>query len=135
DTQAMLIDAGLGPVVTARRLKSLGLAVHQLKGVCLTHLDHDHFRPNWIATLVQWQIPVYIHAWHAPDLEKLPHADRLLKYDLVRPFDHAGFSPLPGLSVDSVRLRHDDKGTTGYRFSTQAGSIGFATDLGHVPKE
>ncbi len=133
--KTILIDAGFGPVTTAKRLKSLGIAVHELDGLFLTHLDRDHFRPNWIATLVQWQIPVYIHAWHAADLDRLPKADRLRRHDLVREFDHVDFDLDRGITVSTVRLLHDDKGTTGFHFETAAGRLGFATDLGHVPDE
>ena len=49
---AMLIDAGFGPRATDKRLGGTGLSITDLSAICLTHLDHDHFNPNWLATIV-----------------------------------------------------------------------------------
>ena len=61
---AMLIDAGFGPRATARRLSDIGLTLDDINAICLTHLDRDHFNPNWIATLCRESISVYVHSRH-----------------------------------------------------------------------
>lgn len=130
--QAMLLDAGLGPVTISRRLGQAKSSLQQIKAIVITHLDQDHFRPTWINTMVGWRIPLYLHAWHMDDLKRSPHATPLITSGLVREFTEK-FNPLPNLDFQPVHLRHDSQGTFGYRIDSDHGSIGFATDLGHVP--
>src|SRR5258706_5652671 len=54
----LLIDAGLGPLSAARRMEGSGGYVREISAGCLTHLDHDHFSPSWVRTLIRLQIPV-----------------------------------------------------------------------------
>jgi len=129
----MLIDAGFGPITTARRLNQAGLRAADLQAVCVTHLDQDHFRPNWIPTLVGLKIRVFLHRWHVNDLPTVPGGSDLLNSGLVVPFDDGPFQPIDGIDVLPIRLSHDVKGTTGFRVQTAGGSLGYATDLGHVP--
>lgn len=135
--QAMLIDAGFGPVSTARRLTRAGLDLGRVKAIVLTHLDQDHFRPQWMRTLIGWSIPIYVHHWHAADLGAYDGIDELAKAGLVRTFDVHPFQPLAdsALTVAPFPLAHDLKGT--FAFHVQApdgGQLGYATDLGHVPE-
>lgn len=137
DGQAMLIDAGFGPLTVARRLDQAGVHIDAVRAVCLTHLDQDHFRPNWVATLLALKIRVYLHRWHVDHLAQLPDTRPLFDADLVHVFEERDFEPIPGLSVSAVRLAHDNKGTSGFRVTGGGGGggIGYATDLGHVPDE
>ena len=64
DDRALLIDAGFGPTTIAGRLKEAKLRLADIRAICLTHLDQDHFRPTWIATLLKARIPVFLHRWH-----------------------------------------------------------------------
>ncbi|HEX7010977.1 MAG TPA: MBL fold metallo-hydrolase [Phycisphaeraceae bacterium] len=131
--EAMLIDAGFGPRTLRRRLAQAGLALEQVRALCLTHLDQDHFRPNWLATLLEREIPIFLHQWHLPDLERLPGSRELRDAGLVRCFDGQPFEPLPGVTASTVRCQHDRQGTISYRLDSRWGCVGYATDLGHVP--
>jgi phosphoribosyl 1,2-cyclic phosphodiesterase len=133
--QVMLIDAGFGPRTTASRLEQRGLTLSMVKAICLTHLDVDHFRPHWIPTLIKWGIRVYLHWRHLDRFWTLEESDELHEAGLLKLFTGKVFSPLAGLSVTTVRLAHDRSGTCAFRLQTSAGSIGYATDLGHVPDE
>src|SRR5438105_4388328 len=64
----VLIDAGLGPRVTAQRMRGTGVAVADVAAVCLTHLDGDHFRPSWLGTLIRRDIDVFCHRSRVDDL-------------------------------------------------------------------
>src|SRR5262245_38428094 len=61
-TGCMLIDAGLGPRVTQTRLNGSGASLDEIRGICLTHLDHDHFKRNWVSTIVRRNIRVFVHS-------------------------------------------------------------------------
>ncbi len=58
----LLVDCGIGPRVTAARLDGTGVVLDQIRAVCLTHLDHDHFNPAWANTFIRKQITVYCPA-------------------------------------------------------------------------
>ncbi len=134
-SSALVIDLGLGPMTTARRLAAAGMNLQAIRAVCLTHLDQDHFRPTWVATLLRSQIPIYLHRWHVHGLASHVDGNCLQKAGLVRLIDEEPFEPVDGYSVQAICLPHDKKGTCGYRVVTSGGMLGYATDLGHVPKQ
>ncbi len=133
-SDAILLDAGFGPRTTFKRLGMAKVGLDDLKAVVLTHLDRDHFRPNWLKLLADEGIGLYVHRWHLKDLERVGDVDPLRRADLLRPFGEAPFDvPLRSARMTPVQLPHDTKGTVGFRVQTPAGSVGYATDLGHVP--
>ncbi len=131
---ALLVDAGFGPRATDKRLGEAGLSLNSLQGICLTHLDQDHFRTTWPNTLLKLGLPIFVHGGHFADLMRIPGGAELRDAGLAQSFDSTPFEPMPGVNASTVRLRHDKQGTIGYRFDTHAGSIGYATDLGHAPQ-
>ncbi len=130
-----MIDAGFGPRTTARRMASLGVRVDDIDALCLTHLDRDHFNPNWIATLLDKNICVYIHSRHIQTLYRLDGARQLCRAGLLNVISGQPFQPMAGLDVRTIQLPHDRKGTTGFLLESQSGRIGYATDLGRVPDD
>src|ERR1022692_4721988 len=66
-----LIDCGIGPRTAARRMKSLGITIENISAICLTHLDSDHFNPNWVATIVRQGITLFCHESRAGGLLRL----------------------------------------------------------------
>jgi phosphoribosyl 1,2-cyclic phosphodiesterase len=131
----ILIDLGFGPRTIARRLDQARSSLSAVRAICLTHLDQDHFRPRWVPTLIGWGIKVFLHRWHAQGWSAIPGGDAMRDAGLVEIFDETGFEPLPGLRVSPVHLAHDVKGTSGFHLASRPGSLGYATDLGHVPDE
>jgi phosphoribosyl 1,2-cyclic phosphodiesterase len=131
----MLIDIGLGPLTIKRRLATRKMRLDQIEAVCLTHLDHDHFRPYWVATLLKLKMRIFIHRWHQQDMEIFPGGVRLIRAGLVRVFENEPFEPLAEVTVRPLRLAHDTKGTCCFRIETAGGHVGYATDLGHVPSQ
>ncbi len=128
-----LVDCGIGPRVAAARLNGTGVSLDQIKAVCLTHLDRDHFNGLWASTLATHRIRIYCPADRVLRLLSFTGCSRL--ESLVVPFDHQSFEVIPGVTVRSLRLAHDDTGSHAFHFSDGDGSIGYATDLGVVPDE
>jgi phosphoribosyl 1,2-cyclic phosphodiesterase len=124
--RCLLIDAGLSPRQTARRLEPLGVAVGEVEAVLLTHLDHDHFHRGWIGVIERRRLPVHVHSRHrhAAVRRGVPAA-RLAVFD-------DAFEPLPGACARGMLLAHDQLGTVGYRIEHAGVRLGFATDLGRV---
>ena len=130
---AMLIDAGFGPRATAKRLDDVGLALDDIQAICLTHLDRDHFNPNWLNTLIRQRICVYVHRRHLYDLSRIDSAKQLHRAGLLHTVDDQRFEPLAELTATPFHLPHDRQGTIGFRLEAEGGCIGYATDLGNVP--
>jgi phosphoribosyl 1,2-cyclic phosphodiesterase len=121
---AMLIDCGIGPRVTAARLKSLDANLSEISAICLTHTDRDHFNVNWVRELLKRGIAVYCHRSHCHGLPELAGQ--------IRPFGSDRFSPLPDLAVEPIHLPHDELGSFGFVIEYHGARIGYATDLGRV---
>jgi len=126
----LLIDAGIGPGALAKRLDGTGVRPTDIVALCLTHLDGDHFSPRWAPTLRRLNVPVYCHADKVDGLA-LCSPDLV---PLIRPFNVAAFSPIDGLTCDPVHVPHDRLGAHGFVVDGFGYRIGYATDLGHVPR-
>lgn len=133
----ILIDLGLSPRRTFRTLAELGLRPDQIDDAILTHLDSDHFRPEWLKALPA-HARLRMHARHASQFRTLGWLggvgdadDRIHAFD--EPFD----------IDDGVRIRphlmsHDEAGVATLRIDMPglgAGNLGFCTDLGHVTQD
>ena len=126
----ILIDAGIGPRTCGKRLDGTGVTVRDVRAICLTHLDSDHFRPSWLGTLLNLGIKVYCHRTRVRDAIDILDHERA--EDVVRPFREE-FEPIDGLRVRAVPLAHDQSGSHGFVFDGHGCRIGYATDLGRVP--
>lgn len=129
---AMLVDAGIGPRVAAKRLAGTGLGISAISAVCLTHLDTDHFNPSWIRTIVRQGMRVYCHEARRGELLGLSEFGQNLE-PRVRTFDGGAFEPLAGLKVHPLPLAHDVHGSHGFVIESGGARAGYATDLGVVP--
>jgi phosphoribosyl 1,2-cyclic phosphodiesterase len=127
---AVLIDCGIGPRTAATRLKSLGLALSDIRAICLTHLDSDHLKPTWITEIIRRKIFLYCHQSRVDDLTQQLNNRSLAPY--IRPFEDRLFNPLPGVGWRAIALPHDERGSHGFVIECQDARIGYATDLGRV---
>lgn len=127
----MLIDAGIGPRITAKRLQGTGVSVADVSVICLTHLDRDHFTPNWLPTITRQGIRLVCHAGRAAELAGLAGHQGFAPE--IETFDDECFEPLPGLCLHPIPLAHDRTGSHGFVLEGCGCRAGYATDLGHVP--
>lgn len=130
----LMIDAGIGPRAAAKRLAGSGVSLADLRAICLTHLDRDHFTPNWINTIVKLGLRVYCHARRVAELVRCA-ADADGFAPLVQAFDHRPFQPLDALDVHPIAFAHDEQGSHGFLLDGFGHRLGYATDLGRVPAE
>src|SRR5437588_8985606 len=87
----ILIDAGIGPRVTAKRMDGTGASVRDVRAICLTHLDRDHFSPTWLGTILNHAIRIHCHRARVRDVLRMLDHDAAEK--LVYGFAD-DFSPL-----------------------------------------
>lgn len=135
----LLIDAGIGPRTAAQRLAGTGVSVTDVAGICLTHLDHDHFNRNWVASILNRGITVYCHESRVDDLVRVALGQNPSRQDVERfvarvlTFDRDVFEALPGLNLRPLKFAHDWAGSHGFVLEGHGCRIGYATDLGRVP--
>jgi phosphoribosyl 1,2-cyclic phosphodiesterase len=135
----MLIDAGIGPRTSSKRLENTGVSIADVSAIVLTHLDRDHFSFNWIGTIVRRGIRVFCHQSRVSDMLRsafgdatdLPDAEGFAAQIVA--FGDEPFEPLQDLSFRPVHLAHDRVGSHGFVLDGFDRRIGYATDLGHVP--
>ncbi|HZN69357.1 MAG TPA: MBL fold metallo-hydrolase [Tepidisphaeraceae bacterium] len=137
----LLVDVGIGPRTAAQRMAGTGVCLADVRAICLTHLDRDHFNRNWLGTILSREIRVFCHFRRVDELVRLAtlgadsspeDAERLRA--LVTPFQHESFEPLDGLAVNPVLLVHDRLGSHGFVFDGFGCRIGYASDLGRIPE-
>ena len=136
---ALLLDCGIGPRTAAQRLAGTGISVADVAGICLTHLDHDHFNRNWLGTLLGRGINVYCHESRVDDVIRMAlgaapaveDVEKLVAQILT--FDGEPFEVLAGLTMRPLRFAHDRMGSHGFLIEGYGCRIGYATDLGRVP--
>src|SRR4051812_34175270 len=128
----VLIDAGIGPRTCARRMNGTGVQLRDVRAICLTHLDSDHFRPSWLGTLLNRGIRIHCHR------SRVQNVIDLLDHDAAEssivPFQDE-FEPVEGLRARAISLAHDRAGSHGFVFEGFGCRIGYATDLGRVTGE
>ncbi|HZL37523.1 MAG TPA: MBL fold metallo-hydrolase [Tepidisphaeraceae bacterium] len=127
----LMIDAGIGPRLAARRMMGTGVGIADIAAVCLTHLDRDHFSPYWVSTFIKHGIRIFCHAGRVEELLAACEDENLAA--LVHGFDDQPFEALPMVDVHPIPLAHDAQGSHGFVLDGFGHRLGYATDLGHVP--
>ena len=126
----LLIDAGISCRRIANSLQTLGLTLHDLSAVLITHTHSDHI--SGLQTMLK-KIAV-------PVLGTAAACDDLL-YRLPASAAHIQSLPLcqgaqiGDCLITAIPTSHDAPGSCGYRLDTEAGSIGVLTDTGYITDE
>lgn len=118
----VLIDLGLSPRETGKRLAAVGVADLPIDAVVVTHLDTDHLSPAWIG-----KVParLFLHRRHAGRAAR--------EGFLTQPTDvfEREFAPTSGLCAHALLASHDELGVACFRFAFDCGAtLGYATDVG-----
>ncbi len=121
---ALLVDAGRSTKYIKDALRSLGLQPEDISAIFLTHSHSDH-----TAALKVWCSHYHtpVHASGAVcDALSGKCGEFLIRHPIL--FEER----IGDITVKSFATDHDSFGSVGYRFETEEGSVGIATDLGHV---
>lgn len=137
----VLIDAGIGPRTAAKRMSGTGVSIADVGAICLTHLDRDHFSPTWFATAQKLGIRLFCHESRADELIDLHSNWRGRLSDpvsdtepRVETFNGSPFEPVKSVQFSALKLDHDELGSHGFVIEGSGSRIGYATDLGRVPR-
>ncbi len=141
----VLIDLGLSPSVTRKRLHAQGLSLDLVGSVLLTHLDRDHCHEGWCGehSLLPPGCEVFV-----PKRSRDRAKSMNLNAGVFHAFD-SRFRTRAGLEALPIMLSHDQHGAAAFRLTLarerawararnlgSAGTgIGYATDLGRATPE
>jgi len=112
-------------------MNGTGVTVGDVKAICLTHLDSDHFNPCWGESIRSQGMTLFCHLSRIDDL--IGRAGEDLRECIVG-FE-GPFEPLSGLRFGPLSLAHDQTGSHGFLIEGFDSRIGYATDLGWVTAE
>jgi phosphoribosyl 1,2-cyclic phosphodiesterase len=123
EREAVLVDAGISCRETEKRIKRLGLSIHNIKAIFISHEHSDHI--SGIPVLAKkYGLPVYItpgtlqHLRLSPDEYQFIH---LIGYQTVN---------IGSLSVTSFPKEHDASEPHSFIISCNGITVGIFTDLG-----
>jgi phosphoribosyl 1,2-cyclic phosphodiesterase len=128
-----LIDVGISPRRTAAALADLGAGIDDVEAIVLTHFDTDHFYPGWLKVIARRNggerpLRICVHRRH----RNVAWRSGLTARETELYEDELG---LPcGATAEPVLLAHDDVGSVGFVIEHGGHRLGYATDLGAVPK-
>lgn len=124
----VLLDSGISFLKLKAFLHDVGLAPEELSGILITHEHNDHTKG--LSTLLK-RTGLFVYAPRRVSSElwrRFPESDgKQVVIPVGEPF------PLGELIVTAFETPHDTPQSVGYRISHELSTIGFCTDLGHVP--
>jgi phosphoribosyl 1,2-cyclic phosphodiesterase len=145
----ILVDAGFSPLQIRKRLSTLGKTPENLSAILVTHEHSDHIA-GILGLADKFQIPVYCNRgtqdgtiwamkakWDSKKKPAFEGADGTahLKAKIDwRLFETGASFEIGDVGIETFSIPHDAQDPVGFVLRTAAGTIGFATDLGHVTK-
>jgi phosphoribosyl 1,2-cyclic phosphodiesterase len=129
----ILLDAGLSPRRTNRLLAPLHRSIDDVEAIVLTHLDTDHFHAGWLKIIARRAhtdspLTLHVHRRHRSAAWRSGLTARS-----VALFEHELELP-GGARAEPVMFAHDDLGSVGFVIEHDGHRLGYATDLGRVPR-
>jgi phosphoribosyl 1,2-cyclic phosphodiesterase len=124
----LLIDAGFSGRQIRQRLAGIGRTPETLDGILITHEHSDHIS-GLVGLAAKLQVPIYCNRLTKEAIE----AQLQIQIN-ARLFATGGSFEIGDVSIDTFPIPHDAYDPVGFLVRTEAGNIGFLTDLGHATK-
>ena len=126
DGTAILVDAGLGPVETQKRLELVDRNIEKLRALVITHEHYDHIRgAERIAR--KFNIPIYLTTGTLHASEINPDETQVVVFQNNTTFR------IGELNVHARRTMHDASDPACFVIEARDGTrVGLASDLGHA---
>ena len=130
ETDKILIDAGVSASRTVKELQSIGVDIHEIRALLITHEHNDHISGVGVLSR-KYGLPVYATAgtWRGMSA----------KIGNIAPYHHIEIDMeqdffVGGLSVTPFATPHDANEPCGFVVSSRGASVAIATDIGCVRK-
>jgi len=129
DGTAILVDAGIGPRETKKRLEALGCGIERLSAIVLTHEHSDHIHgAEKIAR--RYQVPIYLTRGTLNASRIDPAETKTVIFENDTAFT------IGELQVHACKTIHDAADPSCFVIESRDGTrVGLASDLGHVNRE
>jgi phosphoribosyl 1,2-cyclic phosphodiesterase len=126
DGTSILVDAGLGPRETRKRMEQVGKEIEQLRAIIITHEHYDHIRgADSIAR--KYGIPIYL-TQGTLDASRI---DREKTKTII--FANDSVFTIGELNIHAQRTLHDAADPACFVIEARDGTrVGVASDLGHA---
>lgn len=124
----LLVDAGFSARQIRQRLASIGRTPESLTAILVTHEHGDHVQGLPLIAH-RLGIPVYANRLTLDAVEfqqKVRYAGHV--------FETGASFDIGDIGVDTFSIPHDAQDPVGFLLRTDAGKIGFLTDLGHATR-
>ncbi len=123
DTEAILVDAGISCRETEKRMRLLGLAIHKVKAIFISHEHIDHIRG--LARIAEkYNLPVYISTPTCTNCS-VPVKKELATELATNVTVHIG-----ALSITAFAKHHDAVDPHSFIISGNGVTVGVFTDIG-----
>ena len=145
----ILVDAGFSPLQIRKRLTTIGRTPENLSAILVTHEHSDHIA-GILGLADKFHIPVFCNRgtqdgtiwamktkWDSkkkPTFEGVDGTAHLKKQVDWRLFETGASFEIGDVGIETFSIPHDAQDPVGFTLRTESGTIGFATDLGHVTK-
>lgn len=124
----LLVDAGFSAKQIRERLASIGRSPETLSGILVTHEHIDHIQ-GLAVLAAKVDVPIFCNRLTREA------AEGVLGCRLKASVFQTGASfEIGDVEIDTFSVPHDAYDPVGFLFRTQAGNVGFLTDLGHATK-
>jgi phosphoribosyl 1,2-cyclic phosphodiesterase len=121
--EAVLIDAGISCRETERRMLRLGLSMHKVKAIFVSHEHSDHI--NGIPVLSKkYRLPVYITQ---PTLQS---GGLFIDGELLNSFNSFETITIGGLNITAFPKQHDASDPYSFTITSAGVTAGVFTDIG-----
>ena len=129
DGTAILVDAGIGPRETKKRLEMVGREIANLKAIVVTHEHYDHIRgAEKIAR--KYEVPIYL----TRGTLEASRIDRDETRTVI--FENDSTFTIGELQVHARKTIHDAVDPSCFVVEARDGTrVGIASDLGYVNRE
>lgn len=125
DHEAILVDVGLSCRQIEKRMAKLGLSLHNVKAIFVSHEHTDHVK-GLSVTANKYQLPVYLTNGTRREC-KLAIPDRLL-----HPLTDMQRVEVGNLVITSFHKYHDAADPQSFLIEGEGVSVGVFTDIGRV---
>ena len=121
----LLVDAGLSAKQIALRLQEIGVEPESLSGICISHEHGDHV--NGLRVFQKRHaVPIYSNAGTLPGIRRMSKSAELH----IKLFETGSPFSIGDISVEPFSVLHDAGEPVGFRFRSEATTVGVVTDLG-----
>lgn len=129
----ILVDAGLGKRETLARLAAVGLEVHHLDAVLITHEHSDHCN-GLPQVLGLWKAPLYVTEPTMAELKRILPETFGKRLRGVESIQSGQRFTVGDIDVHAFAIPHDAVDPIGFTFRTNGTKVAICTDLGYMPE-